>query len=344
MKKLISDSKTKLAATYLGIIMAMCIGFSGVIYRTSVNELDRPVAGDRLEFLRDQTGDVIEITRPGPSRRSLFNDFQKQRSQEARTALVGKLILINISALILGAWFSYYLAKRTLAPIHAAIDAQTRFVSDASHELRTPLTALQTTNEVVLRRKTITEEVAREILAENVKEVEKLRRLTDSLLGIAKNDHADLSLSKVKLLGSINSATDSLRVYAETKKITIDNNAKDHTVEANPHSLTQIISILLDNAIKYSPEKSVIKISTARKQSKVLLSITDPGIGIEAKDIPHIFDRFYRADQSRNKAQSSGFGLGLSIAKDLSDRQNSEISVTSKVGKGSTFTLILKSA
>ena len=344
MSKLIADSRIKLSATYLAIIMVMCLGFSGVIYRTSLNELARPIAGDRLEFLRDQDGDVIGIARPGPSRRSLFDDFQKQRSKEARSELVRKLILLNISALILGAWFSYYLAKRTLVPIHAAMDAQTRFVSDASHELRTPLTALQTTNEVALRRKVISDDDTRKLLQDNINEVEKLRALSDSLLSQIKSGQAELSLSKVKLLDVVEESLAATRKIAEAKKIVIENQTSAVAVRANKSALAQIITILTDNAIKYSNANSKITIYSKTKASHVELSIKDQGIGIATKDLPNIFDRFYRADQSRNKSKAVGYGLGLSIAKDLAERQNAAITAISQPGKGSTFSVILKKA
>ena len=113
------------------------------------------------------------------------------------------------------------------------------------------------------------------------------------------------------------------------------------SVLAEPESLTDVLTILIDNAIKYSPEKSTIVIESAVQDKTVELMVKDQGIGIREADKDHVFDRFYRADTSRSKLNVEGYGLGLSIAKRLIELQHGTVSVTSIVGKGSTFTIKL---
>lgn len=345
MKKLIADSRLKLAATYLAIIMTMCVGFSFVIFNTSARELDRPSPRDSLEFLRESQEDGPRNVPQGVSRRAQFDSYLSSRNDQAKKALISKLILLNLSALLAGSWFSYYLARKTLTPIHKAMEAQVRFVSDASHELRTPLTAIQTTNEVALRRKVLTEKDARELLKENVSEVEKLKNLSDSLLSLIKTDSTiSKSLSKVKLLDCVDESLKSINPTAEKKQIKIINQCKAANVMADHDSLVRILTILFDNAIKYSEANSTVTVSSRINQTRLSLSVQDHGEGISIQDQAHIFDRFYRADESRNKTSTIGFGLGLAIAKDLAQRQNASLTVKSKPGQGSTFTVSLKLA
>jgi len=115
----------------------------------------------------------------------------------------------------------------------------------------------------------------------------------------------------------------------------------DVIVEADKSSLQKMVVILLDNAIKYTPEKGKVMLSTNQDKRQVLLSVEDTGIGIAKEDLPHVFDRFYRMDQSRSKTNVPGFGLGLSIVKRIVDLHKGSIGVSSAPEKGSTFTVRL---
>jgi signal transduction histidine kinase len=128
---------------------------------------------------------------------------------------------------------------------------------------------------------------------------------------------------------------------AQAKKITIEDTMPDLTVLGDHDGLKQVVSILLDNAIKYSSVGSSVTISGEKKQDMVDISVADTGPGIRASDIPHIFDRFYRADSSRARKGENGYGLGLSIAKQIVDQHGGEIIATSTLNKGTTFTVRL---
>jgi two-component system, OmpR family, sensor histidine kinase CiaH len=326
------STTARLSLSYLAIIMLMSIGFSIVFYNTSSHELGRPVpppgdsgnAQDMREFRFNKDPD--------------FRDFIATRNATVR------LITLNALALVAGAGVSYYLARRTLEPIEANMDAQAQFVSDASHELRTPLTSLQATNEVALRRTKLTVAEAREVLQGNIEEVQKLKELTDGLLKLAKQDGQQLKLSLVSVQDVAADALNAIVQRAQAKNISVHDEVAPLKVHADTPSLTQALVALLDNAIKYSSEGSTIGIRALKQGSRVLIQITDQGRGIDQKDLPRIFDRFYRADQARSQSHVDGYGIGLAIVKKIITHHNGTVTVISKPNHGTTFTVSLPAA
>ena len=127
----------------------------------------------------------------------------------------------------------------------------------------------------------------------------------------------------------------------KAKNIKIVKKLKSVIVRGNTQSLVELMSVLVDNAVKYSPAKGKIEVGIKKTRKCGIVEVTDEGEGICKKDIPHIFDRFYRADSSRGKNKADGFGLGLSIAKSIVDTHRGSISVKSKARRGSTFKVIL---
>lgn len=323
----------RLTSSYLLIIMLMSIGFSIVFYNTSSHEVgkhvDLPAA-----ITRTLTDDYNTS-----GRHSEIDAFFGQRATAVRHALLVRLIIINLLVLAGSSFLSYYLARRTLQPIEKNMEAQIQFVSDASHELRTPLTALQITNEVALRKTKVSSTDAKQIFQQNVEEVMKLRLLTDSLLNLAKNDNSSLAAKPTGLSDVVSDALNVVMDSALSKDITIEDSVPKIEILADRSNLVQAIVTILDNAIKYSPSKSTVQISATKRGKDAFLSIQDAGVGIEAVHLPHIFDRFYRVDDSRNKVRSKGFGIGLALAKKIVEQHNGKITVKSTPAKGSTFTL-----
>lgn len=331
----IGTPTAKLAITYLGIIMLMSISFSVILYSTSVRQLNLPLppsnqmipsVGINSRPFDDQVRSAIE-----------------ERFTQAREALLFRLIWLNLGMLVMGSVVSYTLARRSLQPIEQAMDAQTQFVSDASHELRTPLTILQTTNEVALRKKTLDSRESRELITHNVEEVKKLRNLSDSLLDLLKNSEKETKLSIINLQDVVSKSLSTIVAIAQQKNISIKDEVPRLRVYSNKVLLVRIITILLDNAVKYSKDGKVIKLAAQQSDSKVYLQVIDEGIGIKASDIPHIFQRFYRADKSRSHSDSQGYGLGLSIAEKISKQLGVKLKVESTFGKGSIFTIVIPS-
>lgn len=327
------SARIKLTTWYLIIIMAISLLFSGFIY-TSVNS-----EFQRLEQLDDLIQSRIDQGIPIP--RAIYNSHvDPEVISEARTRVITTLGLLNLLILLISGGAGYFLAGRTLRPISEMVDELSRFVSDASHELRTPLTALRSEIEVNLANKNLTISDAKKVIKSNLEEVIKLQSLSDNLLELTQYEKSQKQarFEQVSVEEVVADTVKMVHGIAKQKKITIDTHIIPVTVFGSAAHLRELCTILLDNAIKYSPEESTVIIGVRAVGSFAVISIEDKGIGIQQEDLPHIFDRFYRADPSRSQ---EGFGLGLSIAKKIVDLHNGTISVKSKPHSGTIFTMHL---
>ncbi len=329
-------ARLKLTAWYLLIIMLISLSFSAVIYRALTIELERMSRIQRYRIenrLRDAVVIPLNENFPTPLPDPELLLYVKNR-------IVTMLVLVNGSIFFLAGALGYLLAGRTLAPIADMVDEQNRFISDASHELRTPLTALKSTMEVSLRDKHLSLAEARTVIKESIADVDTLQRLSDSLLSLTRYQKPITnSFEKFSLRETVISAIKQMTPLAEEKHITITAPIADHTIFGNRYSIRDLMVILLDNAIKYGKNNGTISIHAEKKDKGVTLTVSDDGIGIDKKDLPRIFDRFYRADTARTKNAKNGYGLGLSIAKKIMTAHNGTISATSKINGGSTFTV-----
>lgn len=262
--------------------------------------------------------------------------------QAIRQDLLNQIFLVNfyIGAIILLA--SFYVSGKTLAPLQEALEQQQRFTSDAAHELRTPLTALKTGLEADLMDKKKTS-ATKKILNNYLEDVKNLENLTQSLLDLAKNEAAHYDFKAISLDFLMDQALEKLKPLIDKRKIKImvKTDEKDHLVKAEPAAIIQVITILLDNALKYSPKAGKITIKLSQK-NQIYCAISDQGPGIAKEHLSRIFDRFYQVDQSRS--QKVGVGLGLSIAKAIIDKHDGFLKVHSQVGKGTTFSFGLNKA
>lgn len=335
-------ARLKLTGFYLLIIMLISISFSFFIYRFLTSEINRALNMEKLHqmgvyyptkrfiFFNDNDTGTRGIVITPPNTEIL---------EEAKQRILYILIAVNLGIFCLSGAAGYFLAGRTLKPIKNMVDEQNRFITDASHELRTPLTSLRSEIEVNLRDKKLTLKDARKILESNLEEVNNLQYLTDNLIKLAQTHQPNqVKFGKVQVLDISQMAVKKTGKLAGKKKIKINENIENLILDGDPQSLTELFVIFLDNAIKYSPEKSSINFSVIKSGGKAVVEIKDGGIGIDKKDLPLLFERFYRADEARSK---DGFGLGLSIAKDIVDKHNGSIEVKSKTGKGTVFTIKL---
>jgi signal transduction histidine kinase len=330
-------ARIKLTVWYLLIIMLVSITFSVVIYSGINSELGR---FERLQGVRLQREQQLMLPAPPPPE---IHGLDLVAIAAARTRLTIILIFINLGIFVAAGFSGYFLAGRTLRPIKEMLDEQNRFITDASHELRTPLTSLKTSIEVNLRNKNLTMAQAKKLIESNLEDVEYLRVLSDGLLRLAyyQEPNGNMLFEKVSLKEIAENAVDKIKALALDNKIRINSRIENLEIHGDKKSLTELLVILLDNAIKYGKQKSSVKINTLKEDGKVIISVSDNGIGIDEKDLPHIFDRFYRAEKSRSKENVSGYGLGLSIAKKIVELHNGLITVESEKGKGTTFTVTL---
>lgn len=222
-----------------------------------------------------------------------------------------------------------------------ALQAQRRFVADASHELRTPLTTVRGNIGLLQRDPPISTDDREAVLADMADESERMSRLVNDLLVLARADAGrPLRTETVAVEPLIEEMCRKARLLSPKHAIRCGP-LLPVSVIGDPDALKQVLLILLDNAIKFTPSNGTIELTTEQREQRVLISVRDTGAGIVPTALPHIFERFYRGDTSRTGA---GAGLGLAIAKTLVEGQQGVLSVASVVGQGSTFTLNLPQA
>jgi signal transduction histidine kinase len=334
-------ARLKLTAWYLLIIMVISISFSAFIYFGATREYDRIIRIEQYRVMHTVQPGII-LQRP-PIQDNPFLTSPLQQDNElvewAKLRVLEALFGINVIILFLSALAGYFLAGRTLRPIKNMLDEQNRFITDASHELNTPLTALKTSLEVNLRDKKLNLETAKEVLKSNLEDVNSLQSLSEELMGVImyQKQNGNFKLAKVNLAGIIKTAVEQVKALADKKKITVKIDAPKTFIMGDEKSLRELFVILLDNAIKYTDGRSAITVTVKKADAGINVLIKDGGAGIKKEDMPHIFDRFYRADRSRTKQLVGGYGLGLSIAKRIMTLHNGNIRVESEIGKGSTF-------
>jgi heavy metal sensor kinase len=226
-----------------------------------------------------------------------------------------------------------------LARLEAAVKRLSQFTADASHELRTPIALIRTTAELTLRRER-SPETYREALRQVVLESERTTRLVEDLLLLARADAGlpSLPLERLELTPLVRDVCQQGQVLAEARQLKISAEIPDEPVyvEANDPALRRMLLLLLDNAVKYTPSGGRITLSVDRGPGGATVAVRDTGIGIPENALPHVFERFYRVDESRNR-DAGGTGLGLSIAKWIAERHHASLEAESVVGQGSVF-------
>ena len=226
--------------------------------------------------------------------------------------------------------------------LQQVFESQRRFVADAAHELKTPLTAMKGNFEVILQRTRSAEEY-RETIISNLAEVDRLTVMTKSLLTLAQfaGDRPPLMLQNLDLSPLMEEVVSELSVLAQDSGITLQADCPPvPSVMGDASQLKQALINLLDNALRYTPSGGTIRTRVRSQDSSVTLSVEDTGSGIAPKHMPHIFERFYRVEEARDR-QSGGTGLGLAIVKEIVEAHGGHIAAQSQVGKGTTFTITL---
>jgi signal transduction histidine kinase len=250
--------------------------------------------------------------------------------------LIGLAVLFSGVALVI----SFYMSKKAMVPISRAFSRQREFVADASHELRTPLSVMLSSIDAMEMTLDLKEEDYSQKLLFNMRnEVKRMTGLVSDLLTLARSDSGTVEHvnERFDFCAISEKAIEAVRALAQSKEIVLELEAP-HSIMVNGDSqrLTQLLYILLDNSIKYTPNGGTAVLSLAIKANDLHIIMKDSGIGISPKEQQHIFERFYRADQSRTR-QAGGHGLGLSIAKWIVESHKGTIQVSSHIGEGSTF-------
>lgn len=311
-------TRIKLTLYYITIMAFILIAFSSVLIFTVESKIrqgfkDRIVVTESEDNPAQRTSDEIELI----------------------IYMIDGVLLVGIG------FVSYFLAGKTLNPIKEALDAQKKFSADASHDLRTPLAIMMTESEVVLQNKTSEVKELREIIQSNLDEAKKMSKLVTDLLLVSRGEEDSLSdnFISVDLHSFIEKIVQKFIPQAKDKNLTLEvSRYQKLDVLLDPSSFERAFSNILQNAINYTKQGG-IKIDITEDRKNIILSVRDTGVGISQTDLPFVFDRFYKAEHSRN--DTSGSGLGLSIVKQIVKKHKGVVTIESDTHTGTTVTIQL---
>ncbi|HSW80385.1 MAG TPA: HAMP domain-containing sensor histidine kinase [Candidatus Saccharimonadales bacterium] len=342
MINMFHSARLKLTVFYLAILLFFSLALTFGIRAIALREYDRSnraQLGEVYSLQKNFFDQSIE-TFVLPPPRNTFENLQQDQNDLVRKHLNEDIIIFNICALIVGGVLSYWYAGRTLKPIIDAHDAQKRFASDASHELRTPLANMKVENEVFLRQKTFSETEARELITSNLEEVQRLESLADNLLHLSQYEKNNLHLGSVPIKTVVDNALAASAKALDANGIKIERKLAPAHVLGDRESLEQLLTIVIDNAIKYGPKKGTVYLTGNKSSNHYCLKVRDEGPGIAAEDLPHIFERLYRGDKART-SKAEGYGLGLALAKQMAEANQATITAANAKPKGAEFKIQL---
>lgn len=342
---LFESARLKLTAFYFGILVVFCLVLSFGVRAITSYELNR--GGDAERGIVHQLlnryyfeGYSNPNQGPGIPGAQYFANGQQEQDDQTRDDLNRDFMVFDVALLAAGAVLSYWYAGRTLAPIAEIHEQQKRFTSDASHELRTPLASMRLENEIFLRQKSFSERDARDQIASNLEEVERLEKLANNLLALSKYETNRMSHAPVVVGDLVKEAVNRVRNRKDAEHIEFTVDVMPAKVDVNPDSVVELIAILLDNAVKYGPKEGKVEIHGTLQDEIYQLKVRDHGAGITDDDLPHIFERMYRGDKARS-SKVSGHGIGLSLAEQIAKANDASLVAGNAPGGGAVFTVIL---
>ncbi len=307
-------ARLKLTGIYVLILAIILLGFSLLLYQS----------------LQRNLIDASEEDFSGIESHHHFID-------NTLASVRNEIMLIDLIVLLVAAGASYVLAGYTLRPIEQSVEAQRIFSENASHELRTPLAVMRNDTEVLLRNPHPTPEHIRSILQSNVEEMTRMSGIVEELLTLARStnvlktsfEEVDLSEVGVKMVNKI-------KHLAKEKGVSLTaSDAKPLLVQGHTLTLERAILNILQNALEHTPHGGSVSLESFKDENEAVIKITDTGSGIEEKDMPHIFERFYKT------VASNGSGLGLSIVQEIMTQHDGRVEIESQKGKGTTVSLRL---
>ncbi len=291
-----------------------------------------------------------EPTRIFATRASDGDTLISGESLEAEQAAMHTLLIVLIVGgglgLVLSIWAAWFLAGRALVPIQSAFRRQQEFIADASHELRTPLTVLRSATDLLYQHRAEPLEEYADLLDDVRAEIARMQHLAQDLLTLARSDRGELQLltAPMDLVDLTSDVVRRLGPLAASRHQVLEFNQDTPPqvvdVEVDPDRMQQVLVILVDNALKYTPEGGRVTVSIQRGAKSALVEVADTGRGIAAEHLPRLFDRFFRADAARSRA-AGGAGLGLSIARLLVNAHGGDLTLSSTVGVGTIATVRL---
>ena len=322
------SATVKLTFWYILLATILSLAYSAVVYHLSTEELDEALSHQYHTFVdNDHDGDNI----PSP------NMYLQQHVRHLLNELVWFNVIVIGGSCVIG----YLLARRTLRPIEEAHQAQIRFTAEASHELRTPLAAIRADTEVALMEKGLSGGT-KQTLEGNLRDIERLEKLAANLLDIARYQNGSRTETILLDLDELTHRAVKQMIHkAAQKQVTIKETIKPVQVMGEQHALEQLIIIILDNAIKYSHRNSTVSISLKTDGTHAILIVKDKGVGIPPHDLPHVFEHFYRSQNTHASSHMNGYGLGLPLAQQIIKAHGGQIEIKSHERHSTTVTITL---
>src|SRR5829696_2854454 len=288
--------------------------------------------------MREESGKVVGV-------------IQYARSLKGVQQTIGRLVLVllplGLGGLGAALFGGLYMAGRAMRPARESFEKQRAFVADASHELKTPLTLIRADAEMVLYRGHLNQE-DQKLVEHSLTETDRMGAILSDLLLVARldADEADMATKPFDFASVLSEEAERFGVRAADKEVHLEVQTPSELLTRGDSKRTkQIIAVLLDNAVRFVPPPGGSIAVLGRLQDRwVEASVTDTGPGISPEHLPHLFDRFYRAEASRTRSTSGGTGLGLAIARELARAQDGDLVAESVEGRGATFRLRLPRA
>jgi signal transduction histidine kinase len=290
-------------------------------------------------------GDVRVVSRPvlrGGELVGVIQAGQPRRVvQETVNRLIFVLVPVGLGALVLAAIGGMFVSSLAMRPVRESFDRQRKFVADASHELKTPLTLIRADAEVLARD--LAAPTERDLIGDLVAETERMDRLISDLLLLARLDAGKLAVAHdaFDLSTVLAETAERFRARATAEGVGLEvESSGELTARGDPERTSQILAILIDNALRHTPPEGTVTVVGSSDDRWVEASVADTGPGIPPEHLPRIFDRFYRAEAARTRG-GGGSGLGLAIAYDLVRAQDGHITVENPETGGAVFRLKL---
>lgn len=304
-------TRLKLTAIYVLILAVILVGFSFTLYRSlGTNLLD----ASEEDFVGQES----------------HQHFVHSTLETVRD----EILVIDIAILLVAAGIGYVLAGYTLRPIQKSLDAQKKFSENASHELRTPLAVIKNDIEVLLRDPHPTKQSIERTLTSSIEEIDHMTELTEDLLTIARSENHRTDFVRVNLVQIAQDIVKKMEPIATRKGVNVVLVAHAPLyVRGHAGSQARILMNLLQNSIEHTPPDGTVTVKLTAEEEQRIVVVSDAGTGIAEKDLPHVFERFYRG------GHTTGSGLGLAIVKELVTQHRGTVHISSKKDQGTTVTI-----
>ncbi len=325
----------KLTGFYsLGVLLILVV-FNVLVYALFVNELHierDPQGVFAISLKTDDGAEELEV----PIDRPPEGLPHEEVAQQIRTRLIETLFIVCLTLLLAVFIIAYVWSRKTLRPIEEAYQRERRFVADAAHELRTPLAVMKAGAEVALAREQ-TGEAYKKIIADMLGEVERLTTMSNNLLFLARNEHGgETKKTRLDFSLLVTRTCELMKPYASAKEITISETIVPGVMLVGYESdLSRMLMNVLKNAVDYNKPEGSVTVTLSSAGGAVELSVADTGVGIAPADLPHVFDRFFKASAARSQNES-GTGLGLSLVQEIVKEHGGSVSIDSAPGSGTT--------